>query len=96
MGKTKSKRSSIKKILKRELVSNRKYRTTYKDINRYFKLINKEVFKNVLAPFNDIKIKKIYKDESKKFCYGQVTVWDWKRKGTQQFHLEMQANYRYK
>ena len=71
MGKTKSKRSPIKKILKRDLVSNRKYKTTYKDINRYFKLINKEVFKNVLAPFNDIKIKKIYKDETKKFCYGQ-------------------------
>ena len=96
MGKTKSKRSSIKKILKRELVSNRKYRTTYKDINRYFKLINKEVFKNVLAPFNDIKIKKIYKDESKKFCYGQVTTWVWERKGTQQFWLEMLPEYRSK
>ena len=35
----------------------------------------------MLAPFNDIKIKKIYKDETKKYCYGQVTVWEWKRKG---------------
>ena len=71
--------SNIKRILKRELVSNRKYRTTYKDIKRYFNIINKSVFNNNLAHFNDIKIKKIYKDESKKYCYGQVTVWEWKR-----------------
>ena len=59
-------------------------------------MINKAVFKDLLAPFNDIKIKKIYKDESKKYCYGQVTVWEWKRKGSQQFHLEMQPTYRNK
>ena len=62
----------VKKILKRELVSRNKYRTTYKDIKKYFNIINKAVFKNILSPFNEIKIKKIYKDESKKFCYGQV------------------------
>ena len=78
MGKSTTKKSQIKKILKRDLVSNRKYKTTYKDIKKYFDIINKSVFKNMLAPFNDIKIKKIYKDESKKFCYGQVTVWEWK------------------
>ena len=38
----------------------------------------------------------IYKDETKKYCYGQVTVWEWKRKGSQQFHLEMQPTYRNK
>ena len=27
-----------KKVLKRELVSNRKYKTTYKDIKKYFKM----------------------------------------------------------
>ena len=59
-------------------------------------IINKSVFKNMLAPFNDVKIKKIYKDETKKYCYGQVTVWEWKRKGSQQFHLEMQPTYRNK
>ena len=59
-------------------------------------MINKAVFNNKLAPFNEIKIKKIYKDESKKFCYGQVTTWVWERKGTQQFWLEMLPEYRNK
>ena len=94
--KTTTKKSKVKKILKRELVSNRKYKTTFKDINKYFKIINKAVFDNILAPFNDIQIKKIYKDETKKSCYGQVVVWEWKRKGTQQFHLEMLPYYRNK
>ena len=56
MGKTTTRKSQIKKILKRDLVSNRKYKTTYKDIKKYFNIINKSVFKNMLAPFNDIKI----------------------------------------
>ena len=86
----------VKKVLKRELASNRKYKTTYKDIKKYFNVINKALFKNVLQPFNDIQIKKIYKDESKKFCYGQVTTWMWERKGTQQFWLEMLPTYRNK
>ena len=86
----------VKKVLKRELASNRKYKTTYKDIKKYFNVINKALFKNVLQPFNDIQIKKIYKDETKKFCYGQVTTWVWERKGTQQFWLEMLPTYRNK
>jgi SprT-like family. len=86
----------VKKVLKRELASNRKYKTTYKDIKKYFKVLNKALFKNLLQPFNDIQIKKIYKDESKKFCYGQVTTWVWERKGTQQFWLEMLPTYRNK
>ena len=86
----------VKKVLKRELASNRKYKTTYKDIKKYFNVINKALFKNVLQPFNDIQIKKIYKDKSKKFCYGQVTTWVWERKGTQQFWLEMLPTYRNK
>ena len=86
----------VKKVLKRELASNRKYKTTYKDIKKYFKVLNKALFKNILQPFNDIQIKKIYKDESKKFCYGQVTTWIWERKGTQQFWLEMLPTYRNK
>ena len=52
----------IKKVLRRELVSNRKYKTTYKDIKKYFKIINKAVFNNLLSTFNDILIKKIYRD----------------------------------
>jgi|TARA_B100001093_G_scaffold208464_1_gene200293 hypothetical protein len=59
-------------------------------------VINKALFKNILQPFNDIQIKKIYKDETKKFCYGQVTTWVWERKGTQQFWLEMLPSYRNK
>ena len=86
----------MKKVLKRELASNRKYKTTYKDIKKYFNVINKALFKNILQPFNDIQIKKIYKDETKKFCYGQVTTWVWERKGTQQFWLEMLPTYRNK
>ena len=86
----------VKKVLKRELASNRKYKTTYKDIKKYFNVINKALFKNILQPFNDIQIKKIYKDETKKFCYGQVTTWVWERKGTQQFWLEMLPTYRNK
>ena len=90
------KNKRVKKVLKRELASNRKYKATYKDIKKYFKVLNKALFKNILQPFNDIQIKKIYKDESKKFCYGQVTTWMWERKGTQQFWLEMLPTYRNK
>ena len=86
----------MKKVLKRELASNRKYKTTYKDVKKYFNVLNKALFKNILQPFNDIQIKKIYKDETKKFCYGQVTTWMWERKGTQQFWLEMLPTYRNK
>ena len=89
-------KSKIKTKLKRELVSNRKYKTTYKDIKYYFNLINRTVFKSKLAPFNDIKIKKIYKDESKKHCYGQVIAWEYRRKGTRVYHLEMLPYYRNK
>ena len=75
----------IKRVLKRDLVSNRKYKTTYKDIKKYFKIINKAVFKNILTPFNDIQLKELKWQK----CYGQVVQWEWKGKGTSQFHLEM-------
>jgi len=92
-----SKRNSnqvIKKTLKRELSSRRKYRTTYKDIKKYFKIINKAVFKNQLSPFNEILIKKIYRDREKHIgCLGQVIAWSWKRKGTLQYWLEMLPTY---
>ena len=90
---TTSKNMKVKKILKRELAGRKKYRTTYKDIKHYFNLINKCVFKDKLSPFNEILIKKIYKDKSKKFCYGQVIAWEWKRKGTRQYWLEMLPEY---
>ena len=90
---TRAKSQVIKKTLKRELASRSKYKTTYKDIKYYFNLINKAVFDGKLSPFNEILIKNIYRDNTKKFCYGQVTVWEWKRKGTQQYHLEMLPFY---
>ena len=80
----------VKKILKRDLVSNRQYKTTYKDIKKYFKIINKSIFKNILTPFNDIQLKNINK------CVGQVVQWEFKGKGTNQFHLEMLPYYRNK
>jgi len=87
-------KSKIKKKLRRELSSRKKYKTTYKDIKYYFGMINKVVFKNKLSPFNEILIKKIYKD--KKSCthtWGQVVCWEWKRKGTKQYWLEMLPEY---
>ena len=48
------------------------------------------------AFLDDVKIKKIYKDKTDKFCYGQVTIHSWKRKGTVQYHLEMLPSYRNK
>ena len=86
----------VKKILKRELASRNKYKTTYKDIKKYFNMINKVIFNNKLSPFNEIKIKKIYKDDSKKFCYGLVEIIERKRKGTRSYSLEMLPSYRNK
>jgi len=88
-----TRKSEVKKVLKRELASRNKYKTTYKDIKYFFNMINRVVFKNKLSPFNDIKIKKIYRDKTDKFCYGQVTIHSWFRKGTVQYHLEMLPYY---
>ena len=90
--KSETAKMKVKKILKRELVSNRKYTTTYKDIKKYFKMLNKTIFKNVLMPFNDIQLK----DLKWQRCYGQVILWEWKGKGTIQFHLQMLPKYRNK
>ena len=63
----------VKKILKRDLSIRKRYKTTYKDIKKYFTIINKSVFNDLLSPFNEILIKKIYRD--KKSCnhtWGQV------------------------
>lgn len=83
-----------KKILKRDLSIRKRYKTTYKDIKKYFTIINKSVFNNLLSPFNEILIKKIYRDESKKYCWGQVICHEWERKGTKQYWLEMLPEYR--
>jgi len=91
---TKNNSMKVKKILKRDLSIRKRYKTTYKDIKKYFTIINKSVFNDLLSPFNEILIKKIYRD--KKSCthtWGQVVCWEWKRKGTKQYWLEMLPEY---
>ena len=92
-----SKRQKVKKRLKMELaeVKTRKYKTTFKDIKKFFKLINKHVFDGKLSPFNDIKIKQI-KDREYPRVWGQVVINDQERKGTRNFVLEMIPNYKNK
>lgn len=92
-----TKKCHVKKILKRELAKNTKYRTTYKDIDKYFKMINTAVFKEKLSPFNQVLIKRINKDRKDgRYCYGQVMIFEWKRKGTRVYRLEMQPTYKTK
>ena len=87
---TKTKKLKIKKKLSKELSVKRKYKTTYADINKYFKLINQAVFNNKLSPFNDIEIK----DLTRQKCVGQVIILEWKRKGTRVYKLEMLPEYK--
>lgn len=84
----------VKKILRRELSTKSKYKTTYKDIKKYFNIINETVFDNKLSPFNDIKIKQIR--DKKTYVYGQVTICELKRKGTRIYTLEMLPEYKNK
>lgn len=91
---TRNNSMKTKKILKRDLSIRKRYKTTYKDIKKYFTIINKSVFNNLLSPFNEILIKKIYRDESKRYCWGQVICHEWERKGTKQYWLEMLPEYR--
>lgn len=91
-----SKKFRVRRILKRELSISTKYKTTYKDINKFFKMINSVVFDNKLSPFNEILIKKINRDQTKRYCFGQVFILEWKRKGTRVYRLEMQPTYRTK
>ena len=90
---TTTQKFKIKKILKRELSTTRKYKTTYKDINKYFKMLNNAIFENKLSPFNQIKIKEIRDGRPGRYCYGQVSILEWRRKGTRIYRLEMQPEY---
>lgn len=91
MATKRQKRLRVRKLVKNDVLSStRKYKTTYKDIKRWFSIINKHIFDSTLSPFNEIQIKNINK------CIGQVVIHDWKRKGTKQFHLEMQKFYKNK
>ena len=85
------KRQHIKMKLKRDMSKSgkKKYTTTYKDIQKYFKLINAGVFENRLSPFNDVKIRDLTREK----CVGQVVIHEQKRKGTRQYVLEMLPKY---
>ena len=86
---TKQKVLTIRKKLMPLLSSKTKYKTTYKDIKKYFRMLNKGIFDNKLPPFNDIVIKELKRQN----CLGQVITIDWKRKGTQIIVLEMDKQY---
>ena len=81
--------ATLKKRVKSEYEHTRQYKTTYKDIKKIFNWINEAVFDGTLAPFNDV----IIKDLKPQKCYGQVCQWEWKRKGTRRYHLEMLPKY---
>jgi hypothetical protein len=86
---TKQKVLTIRKKLMPLLSSKTKYITTYKDIKKYFKMLNKGIFDNKLSPFNDIEIKELKYQR----CMGQVIQLDFKRKGTRVHKLEMDIKY---
>jgi len=89
-----SKKAKIKRMIKSECqaTANRKYKTTYKDIKNYFKLINDSMFYGQLSPFNDINIRNLIRQK----CYGQVWIKDNKKKGTRWYLLEMSDYYKNK
>jgi len=86
---SKSKALKLKRKLKRELSGKRKYITTYKDIKKYFKLVNSALFNTKLSPFGQVEIK----DLKRQKCIGQVVVLEWKRAGTRLYKLEMLPSY---
>ena len=88
------KKLKVKKLLKREVSIKSEYTTTYKDIKKYFNMLNDAVFDGKLSPFNEIIIKQIR--DRKKYCYGLVEILEWKRKGTRVYRLQMQPQYKSK
>ena len=79
----------LKRRLKKEFSSKRKYKTTYKDIKTYFRMFNSALFESKLSPFGQIQIKDLAREK----CIGQVVTLEWKRKGTRLFKLEMLPSY---
>jgi len=65
-----------KRILKESSNLEKNYKTTFKDIKKYFNFFNKALFKEQLNPFNDIQIKKM------NGCWGQCVEDYSLRKGT--------------
>lgn len=86
-----TKKAKVKKMILNAIGESgaRKYKTTYKDIKKYFKVINEAVFNNELSPFNDVEILDLRRQK----VWGQVIIQQWKRKGTRQYKLEMSTDY---
>src|SRR5210317_1614306 len=61
----------------------------YKEIKKYFKEFNNAIFENKLSPFGQIQIKDLKREK----CVGQVITFEWKRKGTRMYKLEMLPAY---
>ena len=91
MPKLTSKKLKVKKLIKRGVNASgeRQYKTTYKSIKKYFKVINEGMFGGKLSPFNEVEIKNLARQK----CVGQVNLLDWKRKASRIYHLEMLPNY---
>ena len=85
----KSKALKLRRKLKREISSKRKYVTKYKDIREYFKYFNNAIFNSKLSPFGQVEIKALARQK----CIGQVVVLEWKRAGTRLYKLEMLPTY---
>ena len=62
----KSRITKTKRIIQIDLKNkSRKYKTTYKDIKKYFIMLNELIFDNKLSPFNKVMIKQIRDHERK-------------------------------
>ena len=79
----------IKKRLKPVLKLKDKYKTTYKDIKKYFNYLNEGIFNSKLIRFNEIEIKNLKKEK----CIGQVVTFEDDKKGTVVYRLEMDNYY---
>ena len=86
---TKQKVLTVRRKLKPLLSLKSKYKTTYTDIKKYFKMLNLGIFDNKLSSFNQIEIKELKYSK----CMGQVVQFEWKRKGTKIYKLEMDKQY---
>ena len=86
MPKLTSKKLKVKKLIKRgvNVSGERQYKTTYKAIKKYFKVINEGMFGGKLSPFNEVEIKNLARQK----CVGQVNILEWKRKGTRRYILK--------
>ena len=84
--------SKLKQKIKRQYSIAKKYKTTYKDIKKYFKQLNNYIFNGKLSPFGDVEIKDLTRDK----CIGQVITLEWRRKGTRLYKLEMLPEYKTK